>query len=111
MSRIQLERLLKIDELIRGPERQIAQSLADALEVSERTIRDDIAFMRDRFHAPIATIKSKGYHYTDPNWRLPSIPLSQGELFALTLGARMLSAYSPGKITRPGNGKVGKTSK
>ena len=38
--------------------------------------------------------KDKGWYYTDPDWRLPSISLSQGELFALTLGARMLEAYA-----------------
>ncbi|MDB9524383.1 YafY family protein [Oscillatoria sp. CS-180] len=93
MSR-KLERLLAIDELIRKPVRQTALSLAKALEVSERTIRGDLDFLRDRFSAPIAYSRRNGYYFTDPNWRLPSIPLSQGELFALTLGARMLSAYS-----------------
>lgn len=92
MSRIQLERLLKMDELIRQPERQIAATLAEVLEVSERTIRDDLAFLRDRFQAPIKFHRTKGYHYTDPDWRLPTIPLTKGELFALTLGARMLEA-------------------
>lgn len=94
MSRIQLERLLKIDELIRKPERQTAQALADVLEVSERTIRDDIAFLRDRLNAPVKFHRTHGYHYTEPNWRLPSIQLTRGELFALTLGARMLEAYA-----------------
>lgn len=94
MSRIQLERLLKIDELIRKPERQTAQTLADVLEVSERTVRDDLAFMRDRFHAPLKFTRNQGYHYTDPEWRLPTIPLTKGELFALTLGGRMLEAYA-----------------
>ena len=36
----------------------------------------------------------QSHHYTDPQWRLPNISLSQGELFALTLGARMLEAYA-----------------
>lgn len=93
MSR-QLERLLAIDELIRKPTRQTAVSLAEALEVSERTIRDDLNFLRDRYGAPLDNDRKQGYYYTDANWRLPSIPLTQGELFALTLGARMLSAYS-----------------
>lgn len=62
--------------------------------MSERTIQSDIAFMRDRFGAPIHFTKAKGQHYTDPNWRLPSISLTEGELFALTLGARMLAAYA-----------------
>jgi predicted DNA-binding transcriptional regulator YafY len=50
--------------------------------------------MRDRFHAPLEFSKSKGFYYADAEWRLPSVSLSQGELFALTLGARMLAAYS-----------------
>ncbi|MBD2067627.1 WYL domain-containing protein, partial [Leptolyngbya sp. FACHB-671] len=93
MSR-HLERLLQIDTLLRLKQRQTAESLAQALEVSERTARSDIAFLRDRYHAPIESNKQKGYYYTDLEWRLPTISLSTGELFALTLGARMLEAYS-----------------
>lgn len=93
MSR-HLERLLQLDSLLRSEQRQTAQSLAEAVEVKVRTIHNDIAFLRDRFNAPIAWSKSKGYHYADLNWRLPSISLSKGELFALTLGAKMLQTYS-----------------
>lgn len=93
MSR-QLERLLQIDALLRSPEKQTHQSLADATEVSKKTIQSDIAFLRDRLKAPLEYQPDRGWHYTDPNWRLPSIALSQGELFALTLGASMLSSYA-----------------
>jgi predicted DNA-binding transcriptional regulator YafY len=93
MSR-HLERLLQIDSLLRSLQRQTADSLASELEVSERTIRNDLNFLRDRYGAPLAVNKQKGYHYTDSEWRLPSITLSKGELFALTLGARMLEAYA-----------------
>ena len=93
MSR-HLERLLAIDRLLRSPERQTAVGMAESLEVSERTIRNDIAFLRDRYSAPIEFSKSRGFYYTDPNWRLPSINLSHGELFALTLGAQMLKNYA-----------------
>jgi predicted DNA-binding transcriptional regulator YafY len=93
MSR-HLERLLVIDSLIRSSTRLTNKSIAETLEVSERTVRSDLAFLRDRYHAPLHFTRSKGHHYTDPEWRLPSISLSQGELFALTLGARMLQAYA-----------------
>lgn len=93
MSR-QLERLLDIDHFLRGNERHTSVSLAQQLEVTDRTIRNDLDFMRDRFHAPLEYSRSDGWYYTDTNWRLPSITLSKGELFALTLGARMLSAYA-----------------
>jgi predicted DNA-binding transcriptional regulator YafY len=93
MSR-QLERLLNIDAFLRSPQRQTSEILAQALEVSERTIRKDLAFLRDRYHAPLEFNKKRGWYYTDSHWRLPSVALSQGELFALTLGARMLEAYA-----------------
>jgi predicted DNA-binding transcriptional regulator YafY len=93
MSR-RLERLLKIDTLLRSGYRQTADGMAADLEVTERTVRADIEFLRDRYSAPIEWNKHQGYHYTDPDWRLPTIPLTQGELFALTLGANMLEAYA-----------------
>ncbi|MBE9028732.1 transcriptional regulator [filamentous cyanobacterium LEGE 11480] len=74
--------------------RATAPMMAEKLEVNERTIRSDIEFMRNRYEAPITSSKSQGYYYTDETWRLPSIPLTQGELFALTLGAQMLNAYA-----------------
>ncbi len=89
-----LERLLQIDARLRTEQRQTVPSLAEALEVSDRTIRSDLAFLRDRFNAPLEFSRKQGHYYTDPQWRLPSISLSQGELFALTLGARMLEAYA-----------------
>jgi predicted DNA-binding transcriptional regulator YafY len=89
-----LERLLQLDELLRSQPHPTADSLAQALECTERTIRSDIAFLRDRYEAPLAFNRQRGWHYTEPDWRLPSVPLTQGELFALTLGARMLSAYA-----------------
>ena len=90
----QLERLLDLDQLLRSQPRPTATRLAELLERSERTIRKDLALLRDRYHAPLEFSRSKGHHYTNAEWRLPSISLSKGELFALTLGARMLSAYA-----------------
>lgn len=94
MSPRHLERLLEVDRLIRNKERHTTPSIAATLEVSERTIRSDLAFLRDRFHAPLKYSSKLGHHYTEPEWRLPSIPLTQGELFALTVGAKMLEAYA-----------------
>lgn len=94
LSPRRLERFLKIDRLIRSPQRQTATSLALELEVTERTIQGDITFLKDRYSAPIAFKKGRGLHYTDEGWRLPTVVLTQGELFALTLGARMLEVYA-----------------
>jgi predicted DNA-binding transcriptional regulator YafY len=90
----QEERVIRLDQLLRNRDRTTAQYLADELEVSERTVRADIAFLKTRLHAPILYAKQKGFYYEDATWRLSTYPLTQGELFALTLGARMLKAYS-----------------
>ncbi|MGB8697774.1 MAG: WYL domain-containing protein [Thermosynechococcaceae cyanobacterium] len=90
----QQERFLKLDTLLRNGERTTAQYLADCLEVSERTVRTDIEFLKNRLDAPIEFSRKKGFYYEDPDWRLSTFPLTQGELFALTLGARMLEAYA-----------------
>ncbi len=98
---IKLERLIRLDEIFRQQTagRHTASSLGAELEVTERTIRNDLEFLRNRYHGPIEYTKTKGWHYTDLNWNLPTIPLGEGELFVLILGARMLegcagSAYS-----------------
>ncbi|MCG9886203.1 MAG: WYL domain-containing protein [Cyanobacteria bacterium] len=90
----QLERLVKIDAAIRSGQRHTADSLAALCEVSVRTLQSDLTFMRDRFDAPLEFRKSWGWRYADDQWSLPSLPLSQGEVFALTLGAQMLESYS-----------------
>lgn len=89
-----LKRLLEIDDRIRSRRRYTAGILASELEVSERTIFNDIECLRSDYHAPIASDPNKGYYYENPEWRLPTISLSKGELFALVLGARMLEKYS-----------------
>ncbi len=90
----QQERILRLDALLRNCDRTTAQYLATELEVSERTVRADIEFLRNRLDAPIEWSRDKGYFYANLDWRLSTIPLTQGELFALTLGARMLEAYA-----------------
>ncbi|WP_027400800.1 HTH domain-containing protein [Aphanizomenon flos-aquae] len=74
MSR-HLERLLEIDSLIRNNTRSTNKNIAEALEVSERTVRSDLAFLRDRLNAPLHFTRSQGHHYTNPEWQLPSISL------------------------------------
>jgi predicted DNA-binding transcriptional regulator YafY len=45
-----LERVLKLDGILRSHTRPTALVLAGELEVSERTVRDDIAFLKDRIN-------------------------------------------------------------
>jgi predicted DNA-binding transcriptional regulator YafY len=50
--------------------------------------------MRDMFNAPIEYSPSRrGYYYTEPNYYLKSVPLTEGELFSIALFDRMLEEY------------------
>jgi predicted DNA-binding transcriptional regulator YafY len=96
----QFERLLRIDELVRVRQARSVASLAQELEVSDRTISSDMDLLRDRFNAPLHYERKKGWHYEDTNWRLAMVPFTQGELFALILGSRMLEAAAGGAYTQ-----------
>lgn len=87
----QFERLLRLDQLIRSGQARTTAQLAESLEVSLRTVSTDLDFLRDRYEAPIGHERKRGYYYRDDGWRLPTVPLTQGELFALMLGSRMLA--------------------
>ena len=61
MSFPQIERLLQLDELLRSKQKHTQQSLAEALEVSDRTIRTYLDFMREALRHRLNTkLKIKG---------------------------------------------------
>jgi proteasome accessory factor B len=93
-DRLQWERCLKIEKQIRAGGFPSRSLLAEKLEVTERTIQRDVTFMKDRFGAPITVSRSKGgYFYTEPAWFLPSVPLTEGELFSLLIARQAVAQY------------------
>jgi predicted DNA-binding transcriptional regulator YafY len=90
-----LERVLAIDaEICRGGFPGV-QHLCQKFEISERTLHDDIRYLKDRLAREIVFDHTKGgYFNSTPDKRLPSFELSSGEIFALTLGKEMLSIYT-----------------
>ena len=52
------------------------------LEVSRRTLMRDLDFLRDDHNAPIAYDDSrKGFHLTDPTFKLAPVELTRREVF------------------------------
>ncbi len=93
-DRLQWERCLKIEKQIRDGDFPSRRKLAEELEVTERTVQRDITFMKDRFGAPIVVSrKNGGYYYTEPAWFLPSVPLTEGELFSLLIARQAVAQY------------------
>ncbi|MCY2928904.1 MAG: WYL domain-containing protein [Planctomycetota bacterium] len=86
--------VLKIDQEIRAGRAPNCRQLAAELEVSRRTILRDIDFMRYDLGAPVEhDPKRRGYVYTEPNWVMPSVRITEGELFALMVAEQALEAY------------------
>lgn len=87
--------VLLLDEKIRAGDAPNCAQLAQELEVSRRTILRDIDFMKHDLGAPLDyDPKKRGYIYTEPNWVMPSLRISEGDLFTLMVAEKALEAYS-----------------
>jgi len=92
--RAKFHHLILIDRAVRDGDYPSSQAIARELELSDRTVRRNIEFMRDALDAPIAYDPSrKGYYYSDRNWSMPSIRVTEGELLGLALAQMALQAY------------------
>ncbi len=81
------------DELRRGVFTNCSK-LAEALEVSRKTIVRDIAFMRDRLDLPVEfDPRLNAYRYTHPVSAFPTVQVTEGELLALLVARKALEQY------------------
>src|SRR5579875_458471 len=89
-----LERLVKIDALIRGNVYPTVQSLIHRFGMAERTVYDDLKFLKERLHAPLEYDRKRhGYYYTDQTWALPTFPITEGELLAFFISVELMGAF------------------
>jgi predicted DNA-binding transcriptional regulator YafY len=93
-SRPPLRRLLALDRMLRAGRYPNATTAGKELEVHPRTIHRDLEFLRDSWGAPLQFCrKHNGYYYGDPDYALPLLQLSEGELLALFLAERVMQQY------------------
>ncbi|GAB4252307.1 MAG: transcriptional regulator [Candidatus Methylacidiphilales bacterium] len=94
VSRPPLVRMLRIHEALKAGEWPNCRSMAQVLEVSDKTIQRDLEFMRDQLGLPIEYDPQKfGYHYTEEVVAFPTIQVGEGELLALVVAQRALAQY------------------
>lgn len=92
LQRSRFARIYYIDQQLRHQRYPSVPKLAREWEVHRRTIERDIEFMRDRLGAPIAYDRCRmGYYYTERDFQLPAINLTEGELVTLYLGQKLLN--------------------
>ena len=100
-SKLQFERLLKLDQELKQQKYPNCFTLAKDCEVSVKTAQRDFDYMRDRLKAPIAYDQArKGFYYTSGNWFLPALSLSEGDLFAVLLASRVIEQYKGTPVAR-----------
>jgi predicted DNA-binding transcriptional regulator YafY len=93
-SRSQVERLLDLDQKLRGGTYPNCSNFAKDWEISTKTVQRDLEFLQDRLGAPLAYDHSRrGYYYTEATFMLPTLQMNEGELVALLLSTRILSQF------------------
>ncbi len=89
-----LERIVQMNLLIRSGSFPTIATFRNRFEIGERTIYEDLAFLRDRLGAPLKHDRRRGgYYYTDPTWDLPNIQISAGEVLAFFLSVELARHY------------------
>lgn len=104
-----LRRIIFIHERLGNSHSVNAVSLAGPLEVSPRTIKRDIAFMRDQLGAPIAWEPATGsYSYTRECDLLPLLRLDAAEALALMLAGHTFASWRGSALGRALTTALGK---
>lgn len=93
-NKSQLSRLLFIKQEIKSGKYPNCAQLAGAYEVSTKTILRDIEYLKYQRDAPIEYDPlKKGYYFTEPEWDLPAVNISEGDAFAICIAEKALEQY------------------
>ena len=103
LSRNANERLLKIHQLIAAQRFPNTFSLARDLEISRKTLKRDIQWMRDHWDLPIAFDRTrKGFYYAKPVDKFPGVPtVTEAEMFALLVAQKSIEQYQSTPFHKP----------
>jgi len=93
-SKVKSLRVFQMDEYIRNGNYPSVAFFMDKFETSRRTIMRDLEFLQDRYEAPLAYDRTRGgYYYTEQNFFIKSVLLSEGELFTVSTILPLLEQY------------------
>lgn len=103
LGRNATERLLKIHQSIAAQTFPNTFRLAQEFELSRKTIKRDIEWMRDHWDLPIAYNRNRrGYYYTKPVDKFPGVPtVTEAEMFALLVAHKAIEQYQSTPFHKP----------
>jgi proteasome accessory factor B len=101
-SRPPIGRIKRIDERIRGGKYPNAVTMARELEVTDRTVKRDIEYMRDLLEAPVEYDELRhGYYYSRQYDFLPVAAVTEAEMFALLVADKAIAQYRGMPFQKP----------
>jgi len=93
--RTEISRLLKIHQAIAAGDRPAVADLVELCGVGARSIKRDIAILKEEFHAPIAVSRTEGkagYYYQRP-FNLAPEPFNDQEVLALSIALQIAETF------------------
>ena len=106
----QLERIYKLDRLLRRKEPPSKREILQYFEISPAQFKRDLDFMRDRLGASITfAAESGGYRYSTEEFNLPGLWFSEPEVYSMLLMHALLDQLQPGLVReqlKPFEGKL-----
>jgi proteasome accessory factor B len=94
--------MLRIHQLIQDQSYPNCGRVAREFEVSVRTIKRDVDFMKCRLNLPIEyDPKRYGFFYTSPVEQFPGVTISEAEMFALLIAQKAVERYEGTPFQKP----------
>jgi len=85
---------MRLHGLLQNNQYPNCPALAREFEISVRTIKRDVDFMKCRLNLPIEyDARRYGYYYTEPVERFPNVAVTESELFALLVAGKAIAQY------------------
>ena len=89
-----IERMQQIHRLIENKEYPNCSKLAREFEMSVRTLKRDIDFMKTRLKLPIEfDVQRNGYFYTRSVPQFPQMPMSEADIFTMFVANKAIEQY------------------
>src|SRR5512138_3183463 len=89
-----IERMQRIHRLIENREYPNCSKLAAEFEMSVRTLKRDIDFMKKRLNLPIEfDVQQNGYYFTKPVPQFPQMPMSEADIFTMFVANKAIEQY------------------
>jgi len=93
---------MRIHQLVENRQYPNCTKLAREFEVSTRTIKRDIDFLKTRLGLPLEfDVRRNGYYFTRPVPHFPQLPMSEAETFALLVAHKAIAQYHGTPFQRP----------